>query len=99
MSDIESMQHCGRRRKLSAFIYRDWWALRARFHFDLRVLCKGVPTTLPAAPEKPFLRADLAAPSPTGPLPHHAEPKTAASSDDKEPRSTEPLTDPGPEGG
>ena len=62
MRDIAAMMHCGRKRDLNAFIFRDWWALRARFDFDLRELREGVPRKLPAPPEKPFRRARSAAP-------------------------------------
>ena len=26
--DVVLMEHCGRRREMNAFIFRDWWALR-----------------------------------------------------------------------
>ena len=59
MNDIAEMKHCGRRRSLNAFIYRDWWALRARFDSDLRKLKDGVSKNknLPEPPENPFRRA------------------------------------------
>ena len=59
MNDIADMKHCGRRRSLNAFIYRDWWGLRVRFEFDLKKLIEGVSKhkNLPDPPEKPFLRA------------------------------------------
>lgn len=54
MSDVARMEHCGRRRELNAFIYRDWWALRSRFEFDLKELCKGVPDPFGPPPDKPL---------------------------------------------
>jgi hypothetical protein len=48
------MEHCGRYRELNAFIYRDWWALRSRFEFDLKELCKGIPSPFGPPPDKPF---------------------------------------------
>ena len=62
MSDVARMEHCGRHRDLNAFIFRDWWALRSRFEFDLKELCKGVPKKLPAPPDKPFPSAKARAP-------------------------------------
>jgi hypothetical protein len=57
MRDIALMRHCGRLRALNAFLYRDWWALRARFDFDLReVVEKVTKKKLPTPPEKPFRR-------------------------------------------
>jgi len=60
--DTALMEHCGRSRDLNAFIFRDWWALRARFDLDLRELREGAPKKLPAPPAKPFRRANAAAP-------------------------------------
>jgi hypothetical protein len=56
MDDIARMEHCGRRRDLNAFIYRDWWALHARFEFDLKELRDGIPKKLSPPPERPFRR-------------------------------------------
>jgi hypothetical protein len=67
--DIALMEHCGRRRDLNAFIFRDWWALRARFEFDLRELREGVPKKLPAPSEKPYVRARASASAPNRPAP------------------------------
>ncbi len=54
MGDVVRMQNCGRRRELNAFIYRDWWALRSRFEFDLKELCKGVPDRFGPPPDQPL---------------------------------------------
>jgi hypothetical protein len=48
------MEHCGRPRELNAFIYRDWWALRSRFEFELKELCKGIPDRFGPPPDKPL---------------------------------------------
>lgn len=69
MRDVALMEHCGRRREMNAFIFRDWWALRARFEFDLRELREGVPKKLPAPPERPYLRVRAASPAPNQPTP------------------------------
>jgi hypothetical protein len=95
MRDIELMEHCGQRRELNAFIFRDWWALRARFDFDLRELCKGVPTTLVDPPERPFVRANVAAP-PARPSPLRAPTSPLApSAEDDESSPPEPRPRPG----
>ena len=57
MKDIARMEHCGCYRALSAFIFRNWWALRSRYEFDLRQLTEGVPDPLPDPPERPLPRA------------------------------------------
>lgn len=42
MQEIDSTPYCGIKRKISAFIFRDWWALRKRYEYDLRQLRKMV---------------------------------------------------------
>ena len=53
MRDVARQEHCGLYRDLNAFIFRDWWALRARYEFDLRELTEGVPNPLPEPPDRP----------------------------------------------
>jgi hypothetical protein len=42
MLRVAKMEHCGRFRSLSAFIFRDWFSARLRCESDLRKLCDGV---------------------------------------------------------
>lgn len=42
MSEFDTMAYCGRKRKVSAFVFRDWWSLRNRFEFDIAELCSRV---------------------------------------------------------
>ena len=77
MRDIAQMQHCGQRRDLNAFIFRDWWALRARIDFDLRQLREGVRRGLPPPPTAPLRRANVAAP--------HADRPTRVASEEPPP--------------
>jgi hypothetical protein len=92
MRDVARMEHCGRRRELNAFIYRDWWALRSRFEFDLKELCEGVPDPLVAPPMKPFPQPRARAPRvAVSPAPARAP---AASSRDEPPSVPHPT---GPE--
>jgi len=67
MEDIARMAHCGRRRDLNAFIFRDWWALRSRFEFDLSELRDKIPRQLPLPPPRPFRRADVGRPQAMAP--------------------------------
>jgi hypothetical protein len=56
MQRIAAMQHCGNLRGLSAFVFRDWWAARARYEYDLDQLRKGVHAGRLSSPgEEPFL--------------------------------------------
>ena len=38
MQAVSGMEHCGSRRTLKAFIYRDWYSLRSRYLHELRQL-------------------------------------------------------------
>jgi hypothetical protein len=92
MEDIARMEHCGRKRDLNAFIFRDWWALRSRFEFDLGELREKIPRPLPAPPPKPFRRADAVAPQATSPT---APPSPSTSSPHAGPSpSVTPTTPP-----
>jgi hypothetical protein len=42
MMAVADMQHCGRNRRLSAFIYPDWHSARQRYEYDLRLLKEGI---------------------------------------------------------
>jgi hypothetical protein len=42
MRIVAEMQHCGRRRKLSAFVYPDWFSATRRYERDVRLLVQGV---------------------------------------------------------
>ena len=42
MGDVAAMGHSGCVRSLKAFVFRDWWAVRARYEFDLGELHSGV---------------------------------------------------------
>jgi hypothetical protein len=42
MAAIRVDRYCGVPRKLSAFVFRDWWSVRQRYEYDLRELCKFV---------------------------------------------------------
>src|SRR5207244_1235415 len=56
MDTVGRMEHCGRPRTLSAFIFRDWYSLRSRYLFDLKKLKAGVPEFLPEPGDKPLPR-------------------------------------------
>ena len=46
---------CGRKRHVSAFIFRDWWSVRQRYEYDLRELCRGVSRgSLTPPPDEPL---------------------------------------------
>jgi hypothetical protein len=92
MDDIANMEHCGKQRDLNAFIFRDWWALRARFDFDVRELREGIPRKLAPPPEKPFLRAKVIGPRANRPASPMSEPSPTVSKG----RSSPPLAT-GPE--
>lgn len=65
MVAIAEMQHCGRKRRLSAFIYPDWHSARQRYEYDLRLLKEGVEGGKLTPPEDtPFpVKAKQAAPA------------------------------------
>ncbi len=42
MATVSGMRHCGRKRRLSAFIYPDWHSARRRYENDLRLLREGI---------------------------------------------------------
>jgi hypothetical protein len=42
MRQVAEMKHSGLHRRVSAFIYPDWFSARQRYEFDLRELVKGV---------------------------------------------------------
>lgn len=42
MRSIAELKCAGVWREVKAFIYRDWWAIRARYEYDLKQLCDGV---------------------------------------------------------
>ncbi len=42
MKAVADLQHCGRKRRLSAFIYPDWHSARQRYENDLRLLKERV---------------------------------------------------------
>jgi hypothetical protein len=42
MVAVAEMQHCARKRRLSAFIYPDWHSARQRYEYDLRLLKEGI---------------------------------------------------------
>ncbi len=44
MATVAALAHCGRARRLSAFIYPDWHSARRRYQYDLQLLCEGVET-------------------------------------------------------
>ena len=56
MKDVARMEHCGRYRRLNAFIFRDWFSLRSRYLFDLKDLTDRVPRTLTEPGEEPLPR-------------------------------------------
>ncbi len=60
MRIVADMQHCGRWRKLGAFIYPDWFSAKRRYERDIRLLVEGVkdgileePGDTPAALKQP----------------------------------------------
>ncbi|HEV3262527.1 MAG TPA: hypothetical protein VG013_37085, partial [Gemmataceae bacterium] len=70
MEKVGALAHCGRVRRLSAFIYPDWHSARRRYEYDLRELRRGIEagrltppgdTPLPAESRRPV------APSPAAP--------------------------------
>jgi len=51
MSRIDTTPFCGNKRRLSAFVFRDWWCLRNRYEYDLKELCEGIEKgVIPAPP-------------------------------------------------
>lgn len=56
MQAVSGMEHCGSRRSLKAFIYRDWYSLRSRYLHDLRQLRGLVPNSLSEPGDKPLPR-------------------------------------------
>jgi hypothetical protein len=42
MAAVAEMKHCGRYRRLSAFLYPDWHSARGRYENDLRLLREGI---------------------------------------------------------
>jgi hypothetical protein len=57
MKEVAGMKHSGPERILKAFVFRDWWAVRARYEFDLRELCDGVSSGALIEPgDKPLPR-------------------------------------------
>lgn len=86
MKAITRLHHCGLERKLTAFIFRDWWAVRARFEHDLEQLCRGVEARRLTAPgDEPLPPERTRSPQP------QPEP-TAAPAVPSVPGSTEPTT-------
>jgi hypothetical protein len=63
MQAVATMQHCGRPRRLTAFIYPDWHSARRRYENDLRLLREGIEAGRLAPPRD----APLPARSPTQP--------------------------------
>jgi hypothetical protein len=66
MEEIADLRHCGLRRNLNAFVYRDWWSLFRRYEWDLIDLVGKVrgrritpPSDKPLPPEgaRPSARA------------------------------------------
>jgi hypothetical protein len=68
MVAVADMKHCGRRRRLSAFIYPDWHSARQRYEYDLRLLKEGIEGGKLTPPEDtPFpVKAKLVKPAPVG---------------------------------
>ncbi len=42
MAKVANLQHCGRRRNVSAFMYPDWLSARKRYESDISLLRKGI---------------------------------------------------------
>jgi len=84
MRIVANLQHCGRWRKLSAFIYPDWFSAKRRYDRDIRLLVQGVqngtleePGDSPTVSKKPPTSA-------TATTPTAATPEKAPKSPDHE---------------
>jgi len=42
MTAVAELRHCGRHRRLNAFVYPDWHSARRRYEYDLRRLREGI---------------------------------------------------------
>jgi len=42
MATIAGLQHCGSKREVNAFVFRDWWSVYRRYEWDLKELIGGV---------------------------------------------------------
>jgi hypothetical protein len=56
MAMASSCQPGGFEREVTAFFFRDWWALQSRYEFDLRQLSRGLHEGLPHADQQPRAR-------------------------------------------
>jgi hypothetical protein len=70
MQAVAELEHCGCKRKVSAFIYPDWHSATQRYEYDLRLLCEGVEKRwFPQPPDVPLPRVGVGttALAPAGP--------------------------------